>query len=240
MSAVSPPCRQHLVNDVPLREENRAALRAWRAPASAAACAGRNTGKGTAGTIPSWWARASRSSGAGTPANPARGFPPGPRRRRVARLGPHRARFLGRQQKAFQIERRQVAVSAPVELRIGKRGQHGALVMAWSNKARSSRSNSAAVRTRMPAALSRYRAASREERVLPVEPRELLLHHPAHEHTGRTHWRASPGLITWTTCAVRPPTAAASAAAPISESARTPRSDRPHFQRQRRLLQRLV
>ena len=60
-----------------------------------------------------------------------------------------------------------------------------ARLMAESNRARSSRSNSAAVRTRMPAAFRRQRAASGKNGSCRWNLRELLLHHAADEHHGQ-------------------------------------------------------
>ena len=60
-----------------------------------------------------------------------------------------------------------------------------ARLVAVANRARSSRSNSAAVRTRMPAALRRQRAASGKNGSCWWNLRELLLHHAADKHDGQ-------------------------------------------------------
>ena len=74
-----------------------------------------------------------------------------------------------------------------------------ALLIADSNKARSSRSNSAAVRTRMPAALSRQRAASGKNGSCRWSRGNCFSTIPHTNTTGSTHWRASSALRTWTT-----------------------------------------
>ena len=74
-----------------------------------------------------------------------------------------------------------------------------ARLVAVSKRARSSRSNSAAVRTRMPAALTRQRAASGKNGSCLWNCGNCLSTMPQTNTTGSTHCRASWALITWTT-----------------------------------------
>ena len=144
-----------------------------------------NIETGIAERSPGRWAKAPRvssriNSSSGVIANPDHRRACGPR---AAAPAAPAVLHRGVQEQILQVQRRQVALAAPVELRVGQRDQQGgAGDRAESNSARSSRSNSAAVRTRIPASFRRQRAGIRKERILLVELRELLLHHAADKH----------------------------------------------------------
>src|ERR1017187_3582809 len=74
-----------------------------------------------------------------------------------------------------------------------------ARLVAVEKRARSSRSLSAAVRTRMPAALRRQRAGSGKNGSCLWNCGNCFSTMPQTKTMGSTHWRASGALITWTT-----------------------------------------